>query len=103
MVSDRLQAWVREHFGPSEMQTVLNLLTDLPAEDPDNPVDNERIQSAVVFLSGGDSRRLLDAAAVAEQDWRDVLVAAQLADSDWADRLNSMLGMRGERHQRDQR
>ena len=93
MVSDRLQAWVRGHFSPSEVLAVLDLLTALPVEDPDDPAgDNERIQAAVVLLSAGNSRLLLEAAVLAEQDWRDVLVAAQLANSDWADRLDSLLG-----------
>ncbi|MBQ0891505.1 hypothetical protein KBX37_00030 [Micromonospora sp. U56] len=93
MVSDRLQAWVRARFGPSEVETVLDLLTDLVPLAPGGTAESaERIQAAVVFLSDGDSRRFLDAVALAQQDWRDVLVAAGLADDDWADQLNSVLG-----------
>ncbi|MER6592772.1 hypothetical protein ABT214_13135 [Micromonospora purpureochromogenes] len=92
MVSDRLQAWVRARFGPSEVEALLDLLTDLVPFPGGTAESAERVQAAVVFLSDGDSRRLLDAVALAQQDWRDVLVAAGLADDDWADQLNSVLG-----------
>ncbi|MEU4677234.1 hypothetical protein [Micromonospora sp. NPDC023737] len=93
MVSDRLQEWVRARFGPAEVETVLDLLADLVPLTPGGAAESaERVQAAVVFLSGGDGQRFLDAAALAQQDWRDVLVGAGLADDDWADQLNRMLG-----------
>ncbi|WP_132346099.1 hypothetical protein [Micromonospora sp. 15K316] len=92
-MSDRLQAWMRARFGPSEAEAVLGLLIDLVPMAPAGTAEStERVQAAVLFLSGGDTQRFLDAAALAQQDWRDVLVAAGLADDDWADRLSSMLG-----------
>ncbi|TDC37089.1 hypothetical protein [Micromonospora sp. KC213] len=93
MVSDRLQAWVRARFGPSEAEAVLDLLADLVPLAPGSSAEGiERIQAAVVLLSGGDSRRFLDAVALAQEDWRDVLVEAGLADGDWVDELNATLG-----------
>ncbi|MEV6374824.1 hypothetical protein [Micromonospora musae] len=93
MVSDRLQAWVRARFGPAEVEPILDLLADLVPLTPDSTAEAaERVQAAVVFLSGGDSQRFLDAAALAQQDWRDVLVGAGLAENDWADHLNCALG-----------
>ncbi|MEW2142854.1 hypothetical protein AB0869_08570 [Micromonospora vinacea] len=93
MVSDRLQAWVRARFGSSEVEAVLELLNDLvPLAQGSTAESVERVQAAVVFLSGGDSRQFLDAAALAQEDWRDVLVDAGLANDDWADQLDSVLG-----------
>ncbi|MET8552120.1 hypothetical protein [Micromonospora zamorensis] len=96
MVSYRLQAWVQARFGASEVEAVLDLLADLVPFEPGSSAEGvERVQAAVVFLSRGDSRRFLDALALAQEDWRDVLVGAGLADDDWADRLNSTLGDSG--------
>ncbi|MEW1588894.1 hypothetical protein AB0283_26015 [Micromonospora vinacea] len=93
MVSDRLQAWVRARFGSSEVEAVLELLNDLvPLAQGSTAESVERVQAAVVLLSGGDSRRFLDAAALARKDRRDVLVGAGLADAYWADQLDSVLG-----------
>ncbi|GAA4608905.1 hypothetical protein BJY16_007069 [Actinoplanes octamycinicus] len=94
MVSNRLQAWIRQHFGPAEVESVLALLTHaVPGEEGDTPDGIERVQAAVVLLSGGNSQRFLQAAALAVADWRDVLVAAQLADDDWRAQLNDALGI----------
>ena len=46
----------------------------------------------MVFLSGGNVQRFLQALTIAQGDWRDVLVWAQLANEDWADRLDTALG-----------
>ncbi|MGB2571577.1 hypothetical protein ACPFP2_24455 [Micromonospora citrea] len=96
MVSDRLRAWAHAWFGRSEVDAVLQLLSELAPFGPGGTAEGaERVQGAVLLLSRGDSRRFLDAMASAQQDWRDVLVAAGLADGDWADRLNSVFGRPG--------
>jgi hypothetical protein len=93
MVSDRLQTWVRQRFSPDEADTILRMLVDtVPGEPGDTAEGIERVQAAVVVLSGGNSQRFLEALTMAQRDWRDVLVAAQLAQDDWPDRLNTALG-----------
>ena len=93
MVSDRLQACIRQSFRPDEVETILSLLTDAVPREPGDTVEGiERVQAAVVLLSDGNSQRFLEALTMAQQDWRDVLVATQLAHDDWPDRLNAALG-----------
>jgi hypothetical protein len=87
MVSDRIQAWMRGLFKPEDLEPALDLLADLMSQEREDAAGTERVQPAVVLLSGGDSQRFLEAAALAWQDWRDVLVAAGLAHDDWRDRL----------------
>ena len=95
MVSDRLQAWIRAHFRPDDVDSTLDLLADLLPEQRDSTAAGiERVQAAVLLISAGDSRRFLEAAASAQLDWRDVLVASGLARDDWRDRLNTELGTR---------
>ena len=88
MVSDRLRAWIAGHFPPEDVEPVLSMLVELEYLGE----EIERIQAAVVLLSGGDSGRFLDAVALAQVDWRDLLVAAQLAHADWPARLDAALG-----------
>ena len=93
MVSDRLQAFVRQSTRPDEVETILSLLADAVPREPGDTVEGiERVQAAVVLLSDRNSQRFLEALTMAQQDWRDVLVAAQLAHDDWPDRLNAALG-----------
>lgn len=93
MVSDRLEACIRQSFRPDEVETILSLLADAVPREPDDTAEGtERVQAAVVLLSDGNSQRFLQALAIAQQDWRDILVAAQLSDDDWPDRLNAALG-----------
>lgn len=93
MVSDRLQAFIRQSFLPDEVETILSLLADAVPREPGDTVEGiERVQAAVILLSAGNSRRFLEALTMAQQDWRDVLVTAQLAHHDWPDRLNATLG-----------
>jgi hypothetical protein len=93
VVTDRIERAVREQFAAGEVPAVLELLgaLRLPFLE-NNPEETERVQAAVVLLARGSHDRLLDAAALAEEDWRDVLVAAGLADEDWPGRLQEEFG-----------
>lgn len=93
MVSARLQAWIRQHFEPDEVESIISLLAEAVPGEPGDTIDGiERVQAAVVLLSGGNSQRFLQAVTMAQGDWRDVRVAAQLAHDGWADRLHTALG-----------
>jgi hypothetical protein len=92
MISVRLQVWICQHFEPDEVEPVLDLLAEAVPGEPGDTIEGiERVQAAVVILSGGNSQRFLQAVSMAQSDWRDVLVAAQLAHDGWADRLNTVL------------
>lgn len=53
--------------------------------------DSERIQTAIVLVSGGNLDALLDAISLAATDWRDVLMAGGLGHEGWEDRMNLAL------------
>jgi len=57
----------------------------------DETYGSERIQTAMLIWAAGDLDRLVDAAALAETDWRDLLVNAELADDDWRDGVDAYL------------
>lgn len=56
---------------------------------PEETEGDERILAAMLIWAAGNIDRLLDAAALAEVDWRDLLVNAELADEDWRDGVNA--------------
>jgi hypothetical protein len=85
----RLARVVRDDFG-DDARLVLSLLADL-----DGYAASERVQAAVVKLTGGDLGRLDRQLREARIDWRDVLVAAGFAHEDWPDRLDDYLGSDG--------
>jgi len=58
---------------------------------PDETNGDERIVTAMLIWAAGDLDRLLDAAALAELDWRDLLVNAELADDGWRDAIDAYL------------
>jgi hypothetical protein len=89
VLTARLDARIRRDFPSVEAEPVRAVLEELvqstiPGSDA---ASVERILAAVLLLARGDSRRLLDAVALAQQGWRDVLVAAGLAHDDWPDIL----------------
>jgi hypothetical protein len=57
----------------------------------DTAENSKRIQTAMLICAAGNLNRLLDAASIAETDWRDLLVNAELADDDWRDGVNAYL------------
>jgi hypothetical protein len=94
VISDRVERAVREQFAPGEVPAVLDMLGALRLPFlQDDQVATERVQAAVVLVAAGRSDRFLDAAALAETDWRDVLMAAGLADADWSERLRAAFGV----------
>jgi len=63
------------------------------ASDLDRTAEGmERVHAAMLRVATGSLERLLEAAALAELDWRDLLVEAGLALEDWRDRLTEDLG-----------
>ena len=57
MVSDRLQAWIRQRFEPHEVERSLTLLADaVPGESGGTIEVVERVQAAVVLLSDGNGK-----------------------------------------------
>ncbi|MEU4164832.1 hypothetical protein [Actinoplanes sp. NPDC026670] len=93
MISDRLQAYVRQCFDPADVEPILDLLLEAFWVEPEDTAEGiERIHAAVIFVADGDTQRFLYAVAMAQGDWRDVLVAARLAHAGWAERLKTVLG-----------
>ena len=52
---------------------------------------DERILTAMLISAAGNLDRLLDAASLAEEDWRDLLVNADLANEDLPDEVDGYL------------
>jgi hypothetical protein len=53
---------------------------------------SERVVGAVLIHGGGKVDRLLIAAQMAREDWRDVLMGSGLEHGDWPERLDSEFG-----------
>jgi hypothetical protein len=84
-VSERLD----RDFGDRRDQAVYVIqAVDIGAVETEG---SERIQTAMLICAAGDLDRLVDAAALAETDWRDLLVNAELADDDWRDGVDAYL------------
>jgi hypothetical protein len=72
-------------FAESERAEAARLLQDecannLPFLEKADAAGLERFRFAALKVSGGDLRKLEEAVAVAQQDWRDLLVAAGFAN-----------------------
>jgi hypothetical protein len=63
----------------------------LELREIETEVGRERVQPAVVFLSGGRYSSVERQVALPEAAWRDVLVAACLTDEDWQPWLKEQL------------
>lgn len=88
-VSPRIAAYVAREYGTNAPQ-VEALLRSVPREGGSRE-GSERICAAILILGHGNMDRLVHAATLAEQDWRDVLMFAELASEDWRDRLEAWL------------
>lgn len=79
-ISIRCQRAIEAIFSASDATSVSALLASRCGEDLPlligNPAEIERVQMAVLKLSGGSISRLMAAIHEARSDWRDVLIAA---------------------------
>lgn len=89
--TQRLVKRIRADFAPGTAVEVVRRLRALP-EDRFGGQDVERIQVALVVLSGGSWSHFVDGLGLLEQDWRDVLVSGGMADQDWPMVLSRQLG-----------
>lgn len=78
-LSDAVEARLVLLFPEQEQETVRRLLQDDGAA-PDVAPLGERVQIAILKLSGGTMDGLSSAIRLARTDWRDALVAAEFAD-----------------------
>jgi hypothetical protein len=91
-LTDRISDRVRRDFRPADRGQAVYVLTSLRLPLYHPPEGDERVHAALLAVARGDLSRLLDAAALAELDWRDVLVAGGVAGEDWPIRVDAFLG-----------
>ena len=90
-VTPRVRQALDRDFGERSGQALdVIAMVDIGSSD-DHDAGSERIVTAMLIWAAGDLNRLLDAAALAEDDWRDLLVNAELADDDWRDGADAYL------------
>lgn len=89
-IPPRIAERVARDFERTRRPEVLRLIASL-AITTGTSEGAERIGGAILIVAGGDIDRLVEAAAIAEADWRDVLVAAGLQHDDWRARLDEAL------------
>lgn len=96
LLTPRVAARLDRDFKRGENDQALYVMTSVL--DPDRArtaAGMERVHAAMLLIARGDLARLLDAAALAELDWRDLFVQAGLANDDWRDRIAEELGPEG--------
>jgi len=93
-LTDRMLARLDRDFGPSKAARARYLVEAVDIGHDETPL-SERIQAALLIAAGGNLDRLLEAAALAETDWRDLLVNTDLADEDWPRRVDAFLAPPG--------
>lgn len=89
-VPPRVAERIARDFEPARRPEVLRLIESL-AITTRTSEGAERIGGAILIVARADIDRLVEAAALAEADWRDVLVAAGLQHDDWRARLDEAL------------
>ena len=83
---DRLE----RDFGSSKRDRAVYVIESVDIGD-DETDGSERIQTAMLMLAHGNLDRLLEAATLAETDWRDLLMNADLGGEDWRERVEAFL------------
>lgn len=89
-ISPRVADRISQDFDTRDKAWVLDRLFSLDIGSSQVGL-NERVCAAIVLVADGDVDRFVNAAALAERDWRDVLVSAGLAGEDWRARLDDAL------------
>lgn len=93
MLTPRVAARLERDFEQRERDQALYVMDAVLESKADRSAAGmERIHAAMLVVARGSLPRLLDAAALAELDWRDLLVEAGLAHEDWRDRIAEELG-----------
>ena len=92
-MTPRIAAKLDRDFKLADQDAALSVMDAVLASDPERTAEGmERIHAAMLLLAGGNLQRLLDAAALAELDWRDLFMDAGLGSEDWRDRIAEELG-----------
>jgi hypothetical protein len=92
-LSPRVERYVLRHY-PDRFTEIVDLLetVELPLIHGE-PEGRERVQAAMLAAAHGDVDRLLDAAVLAQEDWRDVLMAVpRFAHEGWGAHVDQLLG-----------
>ena len=90
-VSDLVKQEVAKRF-PADAASVTASLEATPLaflEAENRRRERDRVQLAIIKLSGGDLARLPHILERAAMDWRDILVWSGLGQPDWADVLRA--------------
>jgi len=90
-LTDRTLARLERDFGASNAERARYVMEAVDIGHDETPL-SERVQAAMLIAAGGNLDRLLEAAALAETDWRDLLVNTDLANEDWPQRVDAFLG-----------
>ena len=97
-LSPRIERYVLRHYAERFTEVVDLLQTvELPLIHG-NPDGRERVQAAMLAAADGSVDRLLDAAVLAQEDWRDLLIAVPgFAHDGWEARIDELLGPNAQR------
>jgi len=94
-MTPRIAARLDRDFKLADRDEALYVMDAVLASDPERTAEGmERIHASMLRLAGGNLQRLLDAAALAELDWRDLFMDAGLGNEDWRGRIAEELGPR---------
>jgi hypothetical protein len=93
LLTPRVAARLDRDFKGGERDQAIYVMSVVRESDPDRTAEGmERVHAAMLVVARGHLTRLLNAAALAELDWRDLFVEAGLAHEDWRDRIAEELG-----------
>lgn len=93
MLSARARARIVRDFGRVREADIAQLLDALRLPlIGDSDEARERIHAAILLAAAGNPRRLSEAAALAQLDYRDLLMNTGLASPDWRTRVDAELG-----------
>lgn len=89
-LTPRILARLELDFAVSKRDQAVYVIESVDIGDAEND-GSERIQAAMLMVAGGNPDRLLEAATLAETDWRDLLMSADLGTEDWPARVEAYL------------
>lgn len=94
-IARRVAERVNRDYPLSQRAQVIALLDSLdlgPRAPTGIDEGEERIHAAILNIAAGNLDRLLEAAVLAEVDWRDLIVGGGLEHDDWRVRVTESLG-----------
>lgn len=74
-MGNRVLSKIKKMWPDADSQEILDLLNEYGSKSYET--GRERVQMAILKLSGGDRKRLPDLVKMAKRDWRDVLAYAE--------------------------